>query len=99
MNDLSMADMMDKTINSILTAFVAIVLVASAFIPTVVPMIKDLVTEGSDTYVEDAEVYAALLGVTITLTIVGIFIGIIRTYSGRDDNDSGSFGDMGERPR
>lgn len=71
-----MADMMDKTINSIITAFIAVVLVASAFIPTVVPMI-DALNKGTTAG------YSTLLGVVVTITIVGIIIGVLKMYTGR----------------
>ena len=77
-----MADMMDKTINSIITAFVAVVLVASAFIPTVIPMINGL----SDKFPEAAG-YVTLLEVVVTMTIIGIVIGVIKMYTSKDDDD------------
>lgn len=73
-----MADMMDKTINSIITAFIAVVLVASAFIPTVVPMITRVTQLDSG--------YGTLLGVVVTITIVGIIIGVLKMYTGKSDD-------------
>lgn len=75
-----MADMMDKTINSIITALVAVVLVGSAFIPTVVPMINKLTSQGGD-----YATYAILLGVVITMTIIGVVIGVIKMYTRESD--------------
>lgn len=75
-----MADMMDKTINSIITALVAVVLVGSAFIPTVVPMISKLTSQGGD-----YATYAILLGVVITMTIIGVVIGVIKMYTRESD--------------
>ena len=75
-----MADMMDKTINSIITALVAVVLVGSAFIPTVVPMINKLTEKGGD-----YATYAILLGVVITMTIIGVVIGVIKMYTREHD--------------
>lgn len=68
-------DMMDKTVNSILTAFIAIVLVCSAFIPVVLPMINQVA--GLDPSL------ATLLSTVVTITIVGILIGVIRGYTAR----------------
>lgn len=76
-----MADMMDKTINSILTAFLAVVLIAAAFIPTVVPMITGLADSGSIYYISGAEGYSVLLGVVVTVTIIGIIVGVIKAYT------------------
>ena len=78
-----MADMMDKTISAILTAFVAVILIASAFIPTAIQQIDYL----DDKYGKDVEGYTALISTVIIVTIVGIIIGIVKTYSGKDDGD------------
>lgn len=73
-----MADLMDKTINSILTALIAVVLIASAFLPTVIDQINNLTTK----YGKDAVGgYTALLSVVIIMTIIGIIIGVIKTYT------------------
>lgn len=68
-------DMMDKSVNSIMTAFVAIVLICSAFIPTVVPLINSVA--GLD------PTFATLLTTVVTITIVGVIIGVIRGYTAR----------------
>lgn len=78
-----MADMMDKTISAILTAFVAVILIASAFIPTAIQQIDTL----NDTYGSDVAGYTALISTVIIVTIVGIIIGIVKTYSGKGDGD------------
>lgn len=84
-----MADMMDKTINSIITAFVAVVLIAAAFLPTVIPMINGLTDPQSAYYIAGAGTYATLLGVVITMTVVGIIIGVIKMYTGKSDSGEG----------
>lgn len=72
--------MMDRTINSIITAFIAVVLVASAFIPTVVPMITGLSGEAAK--------FGSLLSVVVTMSIVGIIVGVIKTYTAhKSDGD------------
>lgn len=78
-----MADMMDKTISAILTAFVAVILIASAFIPTAIQQIDTL----NDRFGSDAAGYTALISTVIIVTIVGIIIGIVKTYSGKGDGD------------
>ena len=75
--------MMDKTISAILTAFVAVILIASAFIPTAIQQIDTL----NDTYGSDVAGYTALISTVIIVTIVGIIIGIVKTYSGKGDGD------------
>lgn len=78
-----MADMMDKTISAILTAFVAVILIASAFIPTAIQQIDRLNYE----YGSDAAGYTALISTVIIVTIVGIIIGIVKTYTGKGEGD------------
>lgn len=78
-----MADMMDKTISAILTAFVAVILIASAFIPTAIQQIDTL----NDRFGSDVAGYTALISTVIIVTIVGIIIGIVKTYSGKGDGD------------
>lgn len=72
-----MADLMDKTINSILTALIAVVLIASAFLPTVIDQINALTTK----YGASVSGYTTLLSVVIIMTIIGIIIGVIKTYT------------------
>lgn len=81
-------DMMDKTINSILTAFIAVILVASMMLPTLVPIITDL----GKTKIGDVAAYSgyvSLLEVVLTITIVGIIIGVIKMYTSRDSDREG----------
>lgn len=84
-----MADMMDKTINSILTALIAVVLIASAFIPVVIKQIDNLKAIGVDA------TYTTLISVVIIMTIIGIIIGVIKSYS--SDSDSGDRFNEGKR--
>lgn len=73
-----MADMMDKTINSIITALIAVVLIAAAFIPTVLPLITSasIPTE-----------FQSLLKVVVTFTIIGVLIGVIKMYQGKNSGE------------
>lgn len=84
-----MADMMDKTINSILTALIAVVLIASAFIPVVITQIDNLKALKVD------PTYITLISVVIIMTIIGIIIGVIKSYS--SDSDSGDRFNEGKR--
>ena len=78
-----MADMMDKTINSILTALIAIVLIASAFIPVVIQQIGNLLNMADPTGGQ-LTVYTGLISVVVIMTIIGIIIGVIKTYQKGD---------------
>lgn len=73
-----MASMMDKTIDSILTAIIAVVLIASAFIPIVITQVGNLLDEyaGSD----NIELYTGLISIVVVMTIIGIIVGVIKTY-------------------
>ncbi len=84
-----MADMLDKTINSILTAFIAVILIASAFIPVAINQINSLAslvtsTSKEGALISDITPYATLLSVVIVVTIVGIVVGVIKQYTDDD---------------
>lgn len=74
-----MTSMMDKTIDSILTALIAIVLIASAFIPVVIKQIGYLMSLADPTGGQ-LIVYTGLISVVVIMTIIGIIIGVIKTY-------------------
>lgn len=71
-----MADMMDKTISAILTAFVAVILIASAFIPTAIQQINNLSQYGTQ-----VAQYTALISTVIVVVIVGVIIGVVKSYT------------------
>ena len=82
-----MADMLDKTINSILTAFIAVILIASAFIPVAISQINaipTLVDIPAGAPISDVTPYVTLLSVVIIVTIVGIVVGVIKQYTDSD---------------
>ena len=79
-----MADIMDKTIKSILTAFIAVILLASAFIPVAISQINaitSMVTISDDSLISSVAPYTTLLSVVIIVTIVGIVVGVIKNYT------------------
>lgn len=77
-----MADLMNKTIASIMTALIAIVLLASAFIPTAVNQINALIDMFTKEGTTDPTVmgFATLMFVVITMTIIGVLLGVIKGY-------------------
>ena len=81
-----MADMLDKTINSIITALIAVVLIASAFIPIVISQVDSL-TKLADSMEVDVSMYTSLITVVVVMTIIGIIIGVIRTYQRGGDGE------------
>ena len=88
-----MADMMDKTINSILTALIAVVLIASAFIPVVIKQISALSSLVDPS--GNMPMYTTLISVVVIMTIIGIIIGVIKSYSSNDNGDG--FNNEGKR--
>lgn len=83
----NMADMLDKTINSILTAFIAVILIASAFIPVAISQINaipTLVDIHAGDPISSVTPYVTLLSVVIIVTIVGIVVGVIKQYTDSD---------------
>lgn len=83
-------DMMEKTVSAILTAFIAVILVASAFIPTAIDQITALTAKYADTEsASSVKGYATLIGVVITITIVAIIIGIVKSYFFKSDRRAG----------
>lgn len=86
--------MMDKTVNAIMTAFIAVILVASAFIPTAIQQIENLGIIDSSYIVG----YQGLLAVVVTITILGIIIGVLKTYNLTSFGGPGDRGSGGDRP-
>ena len=74
--------MMDKTVNAIMTAFIGVILIASAFIPTAIDQIQYLTSTFAGTESESVvSGYAGLLVIVVTITILGIVIGVLKTYN------------------
>lgn len=67
-----MGDRLSEIIDSSTAALVGIVLICSAVIPTGVEFIGKLTGE--------AEQYAPLLQVVLTISIIALIIGILRTF-------------------
>lgn len=67
-----MGDRLSEIIDSSTAALVGIVLICSAVIPTGVKFIGELTGE--------AEQYAPLLQVVLTISIIALIIGILRTF-------------------
>ena len=80
----NMEQIMDKAIDSIMTALVATIIICAAFIPVVLTQIqtlKDMVADkNSPLFGADIGMYTGLIEVVIVLAIVGILIGIVKAY-------------------
>ena len=90
----NMADnIMNRTIKSIMTAFIAVILLASAFIPVAINQIGAIANMVVPTVngkpVIDIGLVTNLLTVVIIVVIAGIIIGVIYTYTSDDDSNGG----------
>lgn len=71
-----MGDRLSEIIDSSTAALVGIVLICSAVIPTGLKFINDL----NSSSVEGASNYVPLLEVVITICIIALIIGVLRTF-------------------
>lgn len=73
-------DILDKTVMSIMTALIGIILIASAFIPTVIDQITALSQLSSVDGIDIGQI-TGLMGIVATIVILGIIIGVVRSYT------------------
>lgn len=74
-----MSDILDSSTNVVIGLIVAVILICSALIPITIEQITSLTSEYSS--FEEISTYVSLLEVVIVLTIIGLVIGVVRTYS------------------
>lgn len=80
-----MGDKFDTFLNTLLLLLVSIVVLCSAVIPVVSSQINGLSSLISDTNVLDIANFQTLLGVAIVLTILGLVMGIVKSFTGKSD--------------
>ena len=68
---------MNNSTNVVIGLLVAIILICSALIPVALDQITALTTA----YGADVAQYTSLLSVVITLTIIGLVVGVVRMYT------------------
>lgn len=68
---------MNNSTNVVVGLLVAIILICSALIPVAI----DQITALTATYGTDVSQYTSLLSVVITLTIIGLIVGVVRMYT------------------
>lgn len=68
-----MADKVDKVITTAIATLVGVILMASVVIPISVDQIATLTG--------DASQYAPMLGVVLTMALVGLIIYVVRSFS------------------
>jgi len=84
-----MADLLDSSTNVVMGLLVAVILICSALIPVALNQIENL----KAMFVNDAEAlkeinsYTTMLEVVIILAIVGLIIGVVRTYTRTNEVD------------
>jgi len=86
-----MADLLDSSTNVVMGLLVAVILVCSALVPVALGQIKSLETFVQSLHDADlesqAQTYVTMLEVVIVLAIVGLIIGVVRTYTRTNEVD------------
>lgn len=77
------ADLLNNSTNVVLGLLVSIILICSALIPVAVDQIAALVAK----YGTDVSGYTSMISVVITLAIVGLIIGIVKSYTKESRTD------------
>lgn len=74
-----MSDIVDNSTNVVIGLIVAVILICSALIPIVIQQITSL-SQYSD-FGPEIQTWTSLIEVVIIMVIVGLIIGVVRTYS------------------
>ena len=89
-----MSDIIDRSTGVILGVLIAVVLICSALIPIVIGQINGLKTTFhggaggySDEIVNLVSQYADIIGIVILIVIIGLIIGVVKTYTGGNERD------------
>ncbi len=89
-----MSDIIDRSTGVILGILIAVVLICSALIPVVIGQINNLKTTyhgGTGGYSDDivnlVQQYSDILGIVILIVIIGLIIGVVKTYTGGSERD------------
>ena len=87
-----MADLLDSSTNVIMGLLVSVILICSALVPVVLSQIDSLETfvntlagEGKDA--PDVSMYVNMIEIVVILAIVGLIIGVVRTYTKTNEVD------------
>ena len=78
-----MADLLDSSTKVVMGLLVSIILVCSALVPVALDQINAL----TQRYGTDVSQYTTMLEVVIILAIVGLIIGVVRTYTHTSEAD------------
>lgn len=72
-----MGDLLNNSTNVVMGLLVSVILICSALIPVAL----DQITALTEQYGTDVSQYTTMLEVVIILAIVGLIIGVVRTYT------------------
>lgn len=80
-----MSDLVDSSTNVVIGLIVAVILVCSALIPIAVGQISSLnaITDFDQSQINT---WVTLIEVAIIMAIIGLVIGVVRTYSRREQD-------------
>lgn len=80
-----MSDILDSSTNVVIGLIVAVILICSALIPITVEQIESLTEAYTD--FQEISTYTTLIEVVIIMAIVGLIIGVVRTYNRGNEQD------------
>ena len=75
-----MSDLLDNSTNVVIGLIVAVILICSALIPITLEQMASL-TDLSEEGLGDVSTYQTLIEVVLVLAIIGMIIGVVRTYN------------------
>ena len=80
-----MSDILDSSTNVVIGLIVAVILICSALIPITVEQISSL--NAIDDFDQGTiSTWTSLIEVVIIMVIIGLIIGVVRTYSRREQD-------------
>ena len=88
-----MSDIIDRSTGVILGVLIAVVLICSALIPIVIGQINGLKSKYtvennfSKDIVSLVTQYSDIIGIVILIVIIGLIIGVVKTYTGGNERD------------
>lgn len=80
-----MSDQIEKVITGVIAAVIGVVMIGSVFVPIALKQV-DFVA-GLESANIDVGALVTLLGMVITLTILGVVIAVLRNYTGSGKGD------------
>lgn len=88
-----MSDIIDRSTGVILGVLIAVILVCSALIPIVIGQINSLKSTYTTEKHYSSEIvnmitqYTDIIGIVILIVIIGLIIGVVKTYTGGNERD------------